>query len=398
MKMLNKIILGESSKTQLIAAFIGTAVGFLLLLGAVQIYTDINSIFEKSTDLINPDYIIINKKISIFRSTDFSKTEFTDKEIKDIRALPYIDDVAPFISNDFDLSGNTKRSSAIPYLYTELFFEAVPDKYLDIKDSQWKWQPGDTVIPVILPRDYLNLYNFGFAQSQGLPQVSPGMISLVSFDLNLRGGGRSAVYEGHIIGFTNRINSILVPYNFLKWANRQFSGTAAKRNPSRLLLVANDPSDPRIIKYLDDHGYETNREKLKNSRLNVILRIILGIVGIIASLIILLAFFVFVLGFQLMITKSRDKLKTLIHLGYNYLLLSGRYVLFFAALILGINLLSFIVLFIVKSELNEYLTEMGFELSGGISAQTYLLALILSILIVILNGIFVTRQVKKTAL
>ena len=51
----------------------------------------------------------------------------------------------------------------------------------------WNWDPEEGIIPIIIPQDFLNLYNFGFAQSQGLPQVPKGVISMVNFKIRLKG-------------------------------------------------------------------------------------------------------------------------------------------------------------------------------------------------------------------
>lgn len=50
---------------------------------------------------------------------------------------------------------------------TYLFFESVPDRFLDVDSQAWHYEPGSRDIPIVIPRNYLNLYNFGFARSQG---------------------------------------------------------------------------------------------------------------------------------------------------------------------------------------------------------------------------------------
>lgn len=46
-------------------------------------------------------------------------------------------------------------------LNTEMFFEAVPDSFVDASAADWQYKPGDEEVPVILPRTYIALYNFG---------------------------------------------------------------------------------------------------------------------------------------------------------------------------------------------------------------------------------------------
>ena len=47
---------------------------------------------------------------------------------------------------------------------TDMFFESVPDGFVDVNLDKWVFNENEPVIPIIIPRNYLNLYNFGFAQ------------------------------------------------------------------------------------------------------------------------------------------------------------------------------------------------------------------------------------------
>lgn len=44
-------------------------------------------------------------------------------------------------------------------------------------------------------------------------------MSLIQMDIMMRGNGRVEQYKGNIVGFSNRLNTILVPQSFMKWAN-----------------------------------------------------------------------------------------------------------------------------------------------------------------------------------
>ena len=91
-----------------------------------------------------------------------------------------------------------------------MFFESVPDEFVDIKLDKWHFDEATHTIPIIIPRNYLNLYNFGFAQSRSLPKLSEGLMSLIQMDIMMRGNGRVEQYKGNIVGFSNRLNTILV--------------------------------------------------------------------------------------------------------------------------------------------------------------------------------------------
>ena len=108
------------------------------------------------------------------------------------------------------------------HLSTDMFFESVPDEFVDIKLDKWHFDEETHTIPIIIPRNYLNLYNFGFAQSRSLPKLSEGLMGLIQMDIMMRGNGRVEQYKGNIVGFSNRLNTILVPQSFMNWANHLF--------------------------------------------------------------------------------------------------------------------------------------------------------------------------------
>ena len=109
------------------------------------------------------------------------------------------------------------------HLSTDMFFESVPDEFVDIKLDKWHFDEETHTIPIIIPRNYLNLYNFGFAQSRSLPKLSEGLMGLIQMDIMMRGNGRVEQYKGNIVGFSNRLNTILVPQSFMNWANKNFA-------------------------------------------------------------------------------------------------------------------------------------------------------------------------------
>ncbi|MGD1847680.1 MAG: hypothetical protein ACFB10_20000, partial [Salibacteraceae bacterium] len=160
----------------------------------------------------------------------------------------------------------------------------------------------------------MKLYNFGFSQSYGLPQVSSGTIGMARLKLKISGKGRTETFYARIAGFSDRINAILVPQGFMEYANERF-GDREARKPSRVLVVCNDPAHPDLEQYLKEEGYETNREKLKNSRMQSVLRIVVGVLAGISVLIISLALIVFTLSFQLIITGAAEEIQLMLHLG-----------------------------------------------------------------------------------
>jgi len=394
MKPLYTILWKDHSRTHLFWAFLGTLAGFVLLLSGIQFYSDLKQVLSENRDLLDPEYIVLNKKVNIGQTLGLAGPGFTDEEIGELRQQPFADQVDPFISNQFPISGYTE-SDRVPNFYTELFFEAIPDQYIDIKSDEWDWEPEKKTIPVIIPQDFLNLYNFGFAQSQGLPQIPKGVISMVSFRIRLKGKhGNYEDYPGRIVGFSNRIHSILVPYDFLQWANDRY-GYFEKKDPSRVILVSPDPTDPEIIRYIEEKGYDTIREKLKSSRMNIILKFVISFLVVVASLIIGLAFLVFLLSLQLMISRSAQKIVRLHRLGFHYREISRPYILLLLVLLLAVTGLSLLVTTLVTRQFSSAAEEWNLAISSSLHGMIYGTALGLVGLIFIFNVAAILLSTKK---
>lgn len=395
MKLLYQILWKDHNRAHLLGAFLGTLAGFVLLLGGIQFYVDIRSVLTENADLLDPEYIVINKKINIGQTLGLGGAGFTEEEIKEIEEQPFADQVAAFLSNQFPISAYTENES-FPDFYTELFFEAIPDEFIDVKSEDWQWDPEEGTVPVIIPQDYLNLYNFGFAPSQGLPQVPKGVISMINFNLRLQGKGKGNfdVYQGRIVGFSNRVSSILVPLDFLEWANQNY-GYFKKSDPSQVIVVSKDPTDPNIIRFLEERGYDTIREKLKSSRMNIILKFVISFLVVVAAIIIGLAFLVFLLSLQLMISRSSDKIRRLNKLGFHYREISRPYILLLMLLMTGITGLSLLITSLLAGQLHQTADAWSLTISSSLHGIIYGTALILVLLISAANVTAIVISTKK---
>ena len=139
-------------------------------------YADTKPLYSSNDSFLKPDFLVINKKISSLSSISLSATTFSEKDIEDIKKQPFVKKTGFFTSSKFGIRASLS-SSAFGGFYTEMFFESVPDEFIDVQSEDWTWSEEQNYIPVIIPRTYLTLYNFGFAQTQGLPHRSPNFIS-----------------------------------------------------------------------------------------------------------------------------------------------------------------------------------------------------------------------------
>lgn len=200
---------------------------------------------------------------------------------------------------------------------TYMFFESIPSEFIDVAGSQWGYEPGSQEVPIIISKDYLTLYNFGFASSAGLPQLSESFMGGIPLRLSVASedGTRRADFSGRVVGFSNRLNTILVPQEFMEWSNARF-GTpqAVRKGASRLIVDVSSPGDVAIAPYLESHGFEVAGDK-RGSQASFLLNVITGIILAVGVVITVLSFFILLLSLTVLMEKNREKIHALLQLG-----------------------------------------------------------------------------------
>lgn len=386
-QLLQKLLWQNKSRWQLIVALLGTFLGLFLVLASLQIYFDIQQILhgDKSD---SEQYIIINKKVNIFNSLGVKST-FSEEEIESIQAQYFVEQVGTFEPNLFKVSA----SSSVLGFYTELFFEAVDDAFIDVENSDFSWREGQEELPVILSKDYLALYNFGFAPSQGLPQFTPSTIGRVSLDVNIGGRNSGVVFQGRVVGFSERINSILVPMNFMKWANQNY-GNSASKGKSRLILKTKQANSELVKNFLSDNGYELSGGRIISSQASTMLNLLIGVILLIGLIIFILSIIVFVLNYQLFVAQSQEDIRLLLQLGHRsdsiIKLLFNRLILFFGIIVLT----TLASLYLFHTWLKNWVSNQGFEMNNSIHPFVFLATLLIIALFLIINFQTIKKSVK----
>jgi hypothetical protein len=292
-------------------SYIGLGIGVLLLLCSVQMFINIQQLLTKNSIHKNGfDFISVTKKITNETMGQPNKNVFNQAEIEELRSQPFIEGVAPLVANEFHVQLN-----AGGILKTDLFLETVEDEYIDTLPSSFQWQEGQLNIPVIISSDFLEAYNV-FAPGQGLPQISQATAMGIPVMINCYGNGHEQVFQGSIVAFSDRINSVLVPKTFLDWANKTF-GEVKQTGASRLFIKTKDASNPGLLHFVDKKNYNINKDKTRFGRTKQTLQGIFSGLGIFGLLVVVLALMLFSFYLQLVIARSKDSLQLLLMLGYS---------------------------------------------------------------------------------
>ena len=316
-KLVWKLLRQHISIGQLTGFFLANLFGMLIVLLSVQFYRDVLPIFTQGDSFMKKNYIIATKRISTLGSFTGRSNTFSLKDIEEMKAQSFTKSVGAFTPSLFKVSAGLGMQEAGIHLSTEMFFESVPDEYVDVNLDKWHFDEFSQVIPIIIPRNYLNLYNFGFAQSRSLPKLSEGLMNLIQMDISLRGNGRVEQFKGKIVGFSNRLNTILVPQTFMDWANKSLA-PGKEAQPSRLIVEVKNPTD-----------------SLDAGKTTYFLRLITGIVMGVGLFISILSFYILMLSIFLLLQKNTGKLENLLLIGYS----PNRVALPYNILTAGLNLL-----------------------------------------------------------
>ncbi len=379
---------------QIIGYSITLFIGVSIILMITQIFIDVKPLLYQQSDIFKNKFAVINKNISVFKTINKEGIYFTNNELNELNNQTFIKETAKFNSARFKILAKTsdKTHKNIPVFYTDLFFESIPDKFLSIKNEEWNWDSTSNLIPIVIPKDYLKLYNFGFAESQGLPVLSENTISQWIFNIKLTGKQKSKYYESKIVDFSDKINSILVPEDFLSWANKEYGNGIANKT-SRLLVEFNDPSDEAILKYFNEKNYSINKEKLEFSKLTFFFKSAIIFVFFIAVVIIVLSISFILLSINLIIHKNKELILNLYNIGYSL----KRIAAFYQIIISTITFISIILAILVSYLIRNYylITILKlFNFKINISSNLLIGLLLILLLVSVYNGLLI-KNIKK---
>ena len=388
--MLWKLLRQHISVAQLAGFFIANLCGMVIVMLGIQFYNDVSPVFTLEDSFIKKDYIVVTKKVSTLGSIAGKSGTFSDYEMDDLKSQPFTVEVGAFQPSQFKVSAGISFGGMD--ISTAMFLESVPDGFVDVRADAWSYTDGQSEIPIIIPRNYLNLYNFGFARSRNLPQLSEGMVGLVSLNLYIAGNGKRDMKKGCIVGFSNRLNTILVPESFMNSANATYGGNK-KWEPSRLIIEVDNPADERIARYFNDNGYETEDSKLDAGKMSWFLKVAVGVVMAVGLVISLLSFYILLLSIYLLLQKNTDKLENLILIGYGTSRVAMPYQILTVVINLMVLVLSVIIMVIVRGIYTDALSDIITGTDDVNIAMSCVFGVILFILVSVYNIIAIRRKI-----
>lgn len=389
MRLIWKLLRKHISIFELAVFFIANLIGMAVILAGVQIYSDLSPMLTGEKSLIGNDYMIISHPVE---RVGGETPKFSAEDIENLRNEEFVKDLGVFASSKFRVDGGIEFKGR--RLSTMMFFESVPDSFIDVNSEEWHFEQGNETIPIILPRNYLNLYNFGFSQTQGLPNITEDMIKRVEIDIRIKGNGYTDHYVGSVVGFSDRLNTILVPMSFMEWANGYYS-TEVAHEATRLILEVQNPSAPEVVSYMEEHGYVAEDKPSESSKALFLLQVCVAIIVGIGAIFSILSIIILTLSIYLLLQKNVNKLENLVLVGYKPMYVAMPYILMTVILNLSILIIGIIAVIYAQGWYMGYLGGLFGVLLDASPTASIIAGVVLTTVITLFNFFIIYRKIAE---
>ncbi len=393
MNLVWKLLRQHISIPQFAGFFFANLFGMLIVLLGYQFYRDVTPVFTAEDSFMKADYMILNKKIGMGGTLSGRSNSFSQDEVENLEGQPFAEKVGAFTSTEYKVDAHMGVQGT-NVLNSELFFESIPDAFIDMPKKDWAYKPGSKEVPIILPRTYITMYNFGFAQSHSLPKISDGLMGMIDFSIFIQGNGHKDAYKGKVIGFSSRLSSILVPQAFMEWSNAYYA-LDSHTDPTRLILQAENPADEQVTKYLDQNGYEAEDSNMNAEKTTYFLRMMVSMVMVVGLIISILSFYILMLSIYLLVQKNSDKLENLLLIGYRPSQVARPYQLLTISLNFAVLLMAWVVLYFVRDYYMGVIETLFPNIDTTAMLPAIILGVALFILVSISNIIAIHRKIVK---
>ena len=384
-----KLLRQHISIPQFAGFVMANLIGMTIVLLGYQFYRDVVPLLTAEDGLLQSNFVVVSKKVGTGQMLSQRPLTFSQAEIEELASQPFAERVGQFTSAEFKVDASMSIDGK-QVLHSELPLECVPSEFIQQDMSM----ADSSVVPIILPRSYITMYNFGFAQGHALPKVSEGLVSLISFDLLLRGNGRQEQYKGKVIGFSSRLNAILVPESFLREANKRLAPDVPAAS-TRLIMTTGNLAEENVSQFMEDHGYEVEDDRLNTEKTTFFLRLMISVVMAIGLVISLLSFYILMLSIYLLVQKNSEKLQNLLLIGYRPSEVARPYQLLTVGLNVIVLLLALLIVFLLRRYYMGILS-MLFPVSGesGILAAV-VLGVVLLLAVTFVNLWVIRRKIVR---
>jgi hypothetical protein len=283
--------------------------------------------------------------------------------------------------------------SLVPKFSSDVFLQTVNTKFLDVSSEKWKWKEGDSIVPIIMPRDFLVMLNT-FMSASGIPQVSEDLAKEIKFKLRISNETKRDFISAKIVGFTNEIPSLLVPESFMNNANQKYA-TEKEKKITNVMISSNEGEFGKMEKFLEERGLESRKSQVVIGKLKSIVSTLFIVLLIISVVTVVVSCLVLIQYMQLLIANNQYQIRTLLRLGYHpnkIIVLFTRYL----AVTFGFVSLFALILFIIEKFFVDGLFEKGgIAISYSLSIESFISTFISFCIFVSVSFFIAKRKILK---
>ena len=389
-RLLNKILTGNLKKGRLAVSGVGFLLGLLIVMLSMNVYLQFQELLAKKE---SANFLMVSKLV---KNVSFKGDAFTSNELEELSKQEFVKRLTPVYANKFGVWMDIDMLR----LHTQALAEAIPDDFIDIDlPLSWRkynrrWDPESDYIPIIVSREMINMYNLSFALSNGTPQVTDNLIYTLNGKIIIKGNGKRKVFKTSIVGLSERVNSILVPYTFLEWANENF-GDGEEAKSHKVLVEVENRTDPKIQDFFEGRDYQVEKSKLINQKNLSTLYVLLFVMVVFGVAFIVFSMTIVVSNFALLIAEAQSEIVLLRTLGYTQKKIARHffnYILKFEALVsaLALLLVMGVYYFIALA-----LQNVGFEVGQGVYASVFFLGIALFAITLFISYFSLNKTLKK---
>ncbi len=389
--MLKKVLFQNQDKTQMIIAIMGSLIGLIFLISSIHYLIRVNE-FGKGEEILGSNTMIIQKKVSNSSSLKLTKNDFTQEEIERFKNEPFVADAQAVICNNFNVLLLTD-DPLVPKFSSDVFLQTVNTKFLDVSSKKWTWKEGDTLVPIVMPRDFLVMLNT-FMSASGIPQVSEDLAKDIKFKLRISNDSKKDFISAKIVGFTNEIPSLLVPESFMNYSNQKYA-TNKENKITNVMISSKEGEFGDMEKFLEERGLESRKSQVVIGKLKSIVSTLFIVLLVISIVTVLVSGLVLIQYMQLLIANNKYHIRTLLRLGYNPVKIVSIFTRYFGLTFGVISVIAFLLFLILKLIVDGLFDKGGIAINHSISFISFSSIFISFCIFVSISFLVAKRKILK---
>ena len=366
---LTRILISGLRPGQLVMQILGLLFSFVLLAIATQGIMDYQSVTDASKEGIGEDFMVLSKPVQKSGFGKSKETFFRQSELDSLDSLNSVLAIHPFKRNAVDMSLIIDVNGA-PIRSDMFGLECIHSEVIDGAKTAWDWSYSkDSLIdvPILLPKDFLRLSSVltnGFITlaEDDLSSLSLRLIPADSLKKNT-----NASFNARIAGYSDRISAVLAPCAFVDHLNSNFVRPQdVDTLPQRIAIKYDVERILELKEYIQVQGYDTNESKLKSGEHAALFRGAFLGVGMLGFFVLLLSLTGVLLTVQLMITRSKEQIESILIQGIHPLTVLTWYIKGLAILFVLLSISAFTaVLALKKHVVIPFLNKFSFAVNGS---------------------------------